>query len=271
MELAQLGSSPNEAADNDFAAAVSRTLQPHDPHHRHVRLPSDPETENCEETPSGLSCLFRRVLYTDDRDSAASQTLPRGRDKQMNKLMTLKERAREADDDCELLARYQQNDDEDALATIHSRHVKDLQDYARRELGVGSGHDAEEIVQQTFLHFHVCRKRYPRQTCVRALLFKMVHDACADRLEHVEAQKRDRRLRHCLRASQADPKADFAKQESKMLVEELLDTLTPEQAKAVQLVRIEGHTAESAAELLGQSKRTVRRRIKEAFVSLRCR
>jgi RNA polymerase sigma factor (sigma-70 family) len=248
-----------------------RRLQPHDPHHRHIRLPGDPEAENCEETPSHLSCLFRRVLCTDDRGSAPRQTLPRGRDKQMNKLMTLKERAREADDDCELLARYQQYDDEEALATIHSRHVKDLQDYARRELGVGSGHDAEEIVQQTFLHFHRCRKRYPSQTCVRALLFKMVHDACADHLEHVEAQKRDRRLRHRLRASQADPKADFAKQESKMLVDELLDTLTPEQAKAVRLVRIEGHTAESAAELLGQSKRTVRRRIKEAFVSLRSR
>ena len=80
-----------------------RRLRPHDPHHRHIRLPGDPEAENCEENPSHLSCLFRRVLCTDDRGSAPRQTLPRRRDKQMNKLMTLKERAREADDDCELL------------------------------------------------------------------------------------------------------------------------------------------------------------------------
>ena len=56
-----------------------------------------------------------------------------------------------------------------------------------------------------------------------------------------------------------------------MLVDELLDTLTPKQAEAIRLVRIEQHTAESAAELLGLPPTTVRKRIKDGIDALRKR
>jgi len=56
-----------------------------------------------------------------------------------------------------------------------------------------------------------------------------------------------------------------------MLVDELLDTLTPKQAQAVRLVRIEGHTAESAAKLLNLPPTTVRKRIKDGIDTLRKR
>jgi len=46
----------------------------------------------------------------------------------MGKLMSLAELAEETDD--ELLARYGECDDGDALAVIHSRYEKKLRDYA---------------------------------------------------------------------------------------------------------------------------------------------
>jgi hypothetical protein len=71
MELAQLGSSLNQAADNDFAAAVSRSLQPHDPHHRHSLTAGNPETGNYEEARSNLPRPFRRFSCTDDAHGSA--------------------------------------------------------------------------------------------------------------------------------------------------------------------------------------------------------
>ena len=110
----------------------------------------------------------------------------------MNELMTLRELGSEAADD-ELLARYQQCDDEAALAAIHLRHSHNLWAYARRLIGAGKTHDAEDIVQRAFLNFHAHRKEYPPKTCVRALLFKIVKDCCTDHIRHIEAEKRDQR------------------------------------------------------------------------------
>ena len=43
----------------------------------------------------------------------------------------------------------------------------------------------EDIVQQTFLQFHVNRKRYAPKTGVLALLYKMVGDNCTEHLRRV--------------------------------------------------------------------------------------
>ena len=203
----------------------------------------------------------------------------------MNELMTLGELGSEAADD-ELLARYQQRDDEAALAAIHLRHSHNLWDYARRLLGAGKTHDADDIVQRAFLNFHAHRKEYPPKTCVRALLFKIVKDCCTDHIRHIEAQKRDKRRtgqlhRHSFKNNGKgertqgcpipDPKADPSKEELRRHVDEMLDTLTPKQAEAIRLVRIEQHTAESAAELLGLPPTTVRKRIKDGIDALRKR
>ena len=107
--------------------------------------------------------------------------------------------------------------------------------------------DAEDIVQQTFLQFHVNRKRYAPKTGVLALLYKMVGDNCTEHLRSVGAQKRDYSRNRRLydpnneddeRAQDdlvPDSKADPAERERKSLVDELLATLTPKQAEAIRL------------------------------------
>ena len=273
--LAQRGASSNEAADHDFAAAVSRSLQPNDPYHRQSLTAGVPKAGNYREATSNLLRPFRSDSYTDESSTPESAN-------QMDELMNVGELAAEADD--ELLARYQQDDDEAAFAVIHDRHRDGLLAYARQRLDNALSADAEDIVQRTFLQFHVNRKRYAPKTGVLALLYKMVGDNCTEHLRSVGAQKRDytrkRRLYDPNNKDDdgrdqdnvvPDPKADPAERERKSLVDELLATLTPKQAEAIRLVRIDGHTAESAAELLDLPPTTIRKRIKDGIDRLRKR
>ena len=193
---------------------------------------------------------------------------------EMNKTMNLGElgsdNERSSDDsDSELLARYQQYDDEAALAAIHSRHSDDLRAYASRELGAGSKADAEDMVQEAFESFHKNRKRYPKDTCVRKLLFRMVENCCGMYRRRIETGKRGHRLTYSLLESDTASVADQNERELKTHVDEMLDTLTPKQAEAIRLVRIDGHTAKSAAELLDLPPTTIRKRIKDGIDRLR--
>ena len=277
-QLAQTGTAAEEAG-NEVLLVLSRAVSRlHYPQHRRNLPHIDPEVANCAGVTSKFPRPSRHTLCTHDaRCSASNQASTGGREHQMDERMNLGELASDNDGDGELLARYQQCDDETALARIHSRYCKDLRTYARRtltdDLGLGGDlqADAEEIVQETFLKFHANRKRYPPQTCVSRLLYRMVENYCMDRLRAVRARKRDRAMTRPLRESHTDPKANPANQQLRMLVDELLDTLTPKQAQAVRLVRIEGHTAESAAELLNVPPTTVRKRIKDGIDTLKRR
>jgi len=274
-KVAQTGTAAEEAG-NDILLAPSRAFsRPHYPQHQHNLFHIDPEAANCARATSKFPRPSRHTSCTHDARSAPNQASTGGREQQMDERMNLDELASDNDGDGELLARYQQCDDETALARIHSRYCKDLRTYARRtitdDLGLGGDlqADAEEIVQETFLKFHANRKRYPPQTCVSRLLYRMVENYCMDHLRSVRAKKRDRGLTRPLQESDTDPKTNPATHELQMLVDELLDTLTPKQAQAVRLVRIEGHTAESAAELLGLPPTTIRKRIKDGINTLR--
>ena len=266
---AALGTVPDEAPGKSLLALSGPLPWPHNPLLRHRLSPVELEPENSRQSPSNSSANFRRILCGDIVCNRVPDHAPLGRrEDHMSKLTSLTELADETDD--ELLARYREHDDGDALAVIHSRHEKSLRDYAQRELGAGSSHDAEEIVQQAFLEFHEHRKAYPPQTCVRALLFTIVGNRCADFLRRIEAMKRDRRLNHRLLPSHADPKTDPSRQQSQIEVNEMLDTfLTPEQAQAVRLTRIEGHTAESAAELVDVPATAMRKRVERGIKALK--
>lgn len=185
----------------------------------------------------------------------------------MSTLTTLKELANETDG--ELLARYRQHSDGDAFAILHDRHYERLFAYAKRELRGRA--DAEDIVQETFAEFHEHHKQYPLQTCVRALLFKILIDRCGMYLRRVEAAKRDHRLTRPLLASDPDPKADASKQTCRIEANELLSTLTHKQEEAIRLTKLDGHTAEEAAELLDVPPTTVRKRVKDGMNTLKVR
>lgn len=189
-----------------------------------------------------------------------------------------------AEADSDLLIRYQDLDDQAAFAELHSRYEKRLLAYLRRKGGLLRA-EAEVIVQEAFMRFHKNRKTYPRKTSVYTLLHKIVTDVGCNCLEHAEAEKRDSRRtvhmdndsignptdqRHepgcnCL----PDPKADPTVRDTKIEVEERLARLPPDQAEAVRLTKIEGHSIESAGELLGLKPKTVHKRAERGINALR--
>lgn len=191
----------------------------------------------------------------------------------------------EADDD--LLVRYQELDDQAAFAELDRRYHRRLVAHLERKGGLLRA-NAEEIVQETFMEFHKNRKTYPRKTSVYSLLYKIVTDTSRDHLEYAEAEKRDHRKTVHLDSNlpgtfspgthtdqQHDPGCNRledpkANQEAlKVKVKDLLATLPPEQAEAVRLTRIEGHTIESAGKLLGLKPKTVHKRAERGIKTLR--
>ena len=51
----------------------------------------------------------------------------------------------------------------------------------------------------------------------------------------------------------------------------MLDTLTPKQSQAIRLTKIDGHTAEAAADLLKVPPTTIHKRVKDGIDTLRKR
>ena len=177
----------------------------------------------------------------------------------------------EGDDDSDeaLMARYTTTGDELAFKALYERYQRELKTFARHHLEGALAADAEDMLQQTFFELHCSRNQLLPGTEIRRLLYAIVEHHCDDCIRAAEAKKRDYRVTCPLLESDADPKTDPAKRDLKIHVKELLGTVTPKQAEAVRLVWIERHTAKSAAELLGLPPTTIRKRIKDAFTSLR--
>lgn len=205
----------------------------------------------------------------------------------MTEMMNVAELASEADE--ELLARYQQCDDDTAFTMLHDRHREELLAYAIGHLDMALRADAEDIVQQTFMHFHINRKRYAPKSCVRALLYKMLEDYRLEYLRQTGAEKRNRTRTYPLYERHSDSR-DESQQDSRenrkkdalidpetdqqklrIQVDEMLATLTPKQAEAIRLTKIDGHTAESAAKLLDVQPTAIHKRVKDGMNVLKRR
>jgi len=249
-ELANLGALSAESGGKmllAFSSALSG------PHNRLLRYGPTPGRSDAEESPQTLSNFSGQSRLTScSAKSSASEdgdTMIEETDRD----------ALGAKTDNDLLARYQQLDDHAAYTELDRRYRRQLVCYASRFNGGSFRSEAEDIVQDALLTFHENRKSYlPRS--VQAVLHGIVANDCKDRLRQTAREKRANWVARPLLESDADPKADPAKYETKSDLDEALGALTPEKAEAVRLMRIEGHTAESAAELIGVSAEAMRKR-----------
>jgi RNA polymerase sigma factor (sigma-70 family) len=87
---------------------------------------------------------------------------------------------RTAPTDEELVARFRAGQ-EDAFGAIHDRYRPALVAFARRML-VGSGHDAEDVVQDAFLRAHAALRATDRPMALRAWLYTVVRNRALDHL-----------------------------------------------------------------------------------------
>ncbi len=160
----------------------------------------------------------------------------------------------------EILARMAAGGDGAAFETLVQRHYGDCLRYAMRLLG--SRHDAEEVVQDTFVRAHRSLPRYENRHRFRAWLFRILVNRCrsaaktgARRLERMSAYARD----HA--AVEPPPGRDL---DRLARIQRALLQLPVRQREAFLLKHVEGLSYDEMAALNGQRVSTLKMRVKRA-------
>jgi RNA polymerase sigma factor (sigma-70 family) len=257
-----LGTLPKAASCIALVVRSRPSLGPHNPLLRYSPPADKSEAGRLPQTPCNSSGRCRCTLYADKRIIREDHDL-------MNATNPADLRT-EADDD--LLIRYQELDDYAAYAELDYRYRGRLVAYLRRKGGTLREH-ADDIVQDAIVKFHTKRKTYARHSSVFSLLHKFVRDFSKDHLKTCKREKRDYRLTRPLLESDADRKADPARLEeeldAKTKVDEMLERIAPAQAEAIRLTKIDGHTAESAAAILGTNARAASERVTRGITAMK--
>ena len=127
--------------------------------------------------------------------------------------------------------------------------------------------DAEDVVQEAFIHLWMNRGRVERVAALQGYLFRSVRNACIDRWLHARVERRYRQemtaLHRETRPEEDDPEA---------LVERLqaaLATLPPRCREFFVMGCVEGMSYREIAEAAGVSENTVKTQIKIAYKKLR--
>ncbi len=118
---------------------------------------------------------------------------------------------------------------------------------------------AEEIVQDIFTRIWQKRQTLQVEQSFPAYLYRMGHNAVHDFYRKLQ---RDRRLYQQFKALATEHYTHIEealfRQESKVLLHQALDTLSPQQKKAYELCKLEGCSYKETAEQMGISPLTVK-------------
>jgi len=168
-----------------------------------------------------------------------------------------------------LMIRYQKGGDDAAFEALLNRYRNEIHDFLRLHLEGPLSACVDDVLQQVFLAFYLRREEFTPGTHVRALLYKMAEIECRYVIRQAGRAKRDYRRNVPLRDGMCDKTVNPAIEENRIYVNELLARLPPKEAEALRLVRLEGHSAQSAADKLGLTLDTVQWRVRQALHHLR--
>jgi len=161
-----------------------------------------------------------------------------------------------------------QEDDEAAFDALFQRYQGDVHNFLQKRLvGALSGY-VDDVAQRVWVEFYRRREQFTPGTHVRRLLYKIAEARRTDLLRWASKAKRDYR-RNVPLGDVPDEAANPAHQENQVYAHELLASLPPKEAEALLLARLEGHSAQSAADKLGLTLDTVQWRVREALRRLR--
>jgi RNA polymerase sigma factor (sigma-70 family) len=182
---------------------------------------------------------------------------------------TLTQLAVATDDD--LLLRFQHTNDAAALAMLHDRYSRALHLYAQKHLPHSLAHEADDVVQEAFADF--CEKRTTfKPGGVSALLYRIVRRGAVRhcRRARVRGFGRTVSLQSLGGYEPVDKRADPAHAEARIDATTHLHRLSHRRRKALQLTRLDGHTAASAAKAMNLSASSVRKLAARGLQELRC-
>ena len=164
-------------------------------------------------------------------------------------------------DDHALLAAHVAGDQR-AFAELFSRHADRLWALALRTLQHRA--DAEEVLQEAMLSAFRRAASFRGQAAVGTWLYRIVLNACFDRLRRAKARPVAASFGDdvvaALPSAQEGPEETVVRREVAAEVERALGGLSPDQRAALILVDLEGRSVDEAAAILGCAPGTVKSR-----------
>jgi RNA polymerase sigma-70 factor (family 1) len=158
-------------------------------------------------------------------------------------------------------------DGTDNFSILYQLHFDALVHYATSILG--SGFYSSDIVQDVFLKFWNLTSEKANVRNAKSLLFTMTRNLCIDRLRSLKTDKKV-----LAKLAQKDSFASITEDiledlEYQRLLQEAINSLSPQRKKVFILIRIEGMKREGAAWAMGISEETVKEAMRQALKSIR--
>lgn len=174
-----------------------------------------------------------------------------------------------ADEDLMALA---QRDDLEAFELLYERHKRVAYSLARRV--VGSGGNADDVVQETFISVWRSIERYdPKRASVRTWLMRIVHRRAIDNLRsqtvHSKRRADGEDLLDDVVSGEPAPDTQALQQELSDNVREVLVDLPGEQRTVIELAYFNGFTHSEIAEMLNEPIGTVKGRMRLGLEKMR--
>ena len=154
--------------------------------------------------------------------------------------------------------------DIDAYTPLVDRHYEPCARYARRMLG--NGHDAEDVLQETFLHAFLGLNRYHERHQFRAWLFRILVNQCRSHVRHRVRQAR--RFVHD-RSAEANAATAEGPDGLRGVLQSALDSLDPPAREALLLKYGEQLDYEQMSRITGSSVSALKMRVKRARETVR--
>jgi RNA polymerase sigma factor (sigma-70 family) len=169
--------------------------------------------------------------------------------------------------DAELLERFVADRDEAAFAALVRRHGPLVWGVCRRVLH--DWHAAEDAFQATFLILARKAATVTKRTAVAAWLYRVAYHAATR--ARARAGRHQRRERLATASAAPDPLTEVTGRELLAAVDEEVQGLPERYRAPLVLCYLEGHTRDEAAQALGWSLGTLKRRLEQAKARLRAR
>jgi RNA polymerase sigma factor (sigma-70 family) len=169
--------------------------------------------------------------------------------------------------DRQLLERFTTERDEEAFTALVRRHGPLVQGVCRRVLD--SRQDAEDAFQATFLVLARKAVAIHQRDSVSGWLHRVAYHVALQ--TRARASERRRRERHHQPKRPIDPFTDVSGRELVRILDEELQGLSEEYRMPLVLCYLEGKTRDEAAQLLGWSLGTLKRRLEQGKKCLQAR
>jgi RNA polymerase sigma-70 factor (ECF subfamily) len=155
--------------------------------------------------------------------------------------------------------------DIDAYTPLVDRHYEPCARYARRMLG--NGHDAEDVLQETFLRAYLGLGQYRERHQFRAWLFRILVNQCRS---HVRRRVRQaQRIVHDESAEATVGVSPDASEALRGILQSALDRLDPPSREALLLKYGEQLDYEAISRMTGCSISALKMRVKRARNAVR--